>query len=153
MGFGVNQTNSQTPGIYIYYPILFPLKQGDLIDCYVDFSDKLLYWIKNRNYINNKQKLLKNIGAVPGEYLYTFYPNIYACKNKIFNKNCRFLSACIKTDKNNLPMFCKNWTQYKIPANYFYVYSNKSKNSLDSRYFGLVNIKNIKHKLKILIKY
>ena len=153
IGFGINQTNSQPPGIYIYYPIISLLKNGDLVDCYLDFSDKLLFWLKNRNYINNNKKLLKKIGAVPGDYLYTFYPNIYICKDKFFNKNCKILSKCLNKDKNNLPVFCKIWNAYKIPDNFFYLYSNRDQNSLDSRYFGLVNIKNIKHKLRILVKY
>ena len=151
IGFGINVTGSQIPGIYVYSSANGLLKKGELVDCNLDFSNPSLQWIKSRNYVSGNKKLLKNIGAIPGEWLFTAYPNIYVCAKNRLTKNCKILGGCIKKDKTGLPVFCQNWHGVRIPKNYFYLQSNRIFNSFDSRYFGLVYIKNIHHKVKIIL--
>jgi len=152
-GFGLNRTASQSPGIYIYFPINSPLKTGDLVDCDLDFSQYSLKWIKQRCYLEKNRKLLKNIGAIPGDWLFTIYSDIYVCKSSHFTKNCIILGSCMREDKNGFPLSCQVWHGKEIPNDYFYLKSNRVLNSFDSRYFGLVHIKNIHHRLKIIMDF
>lgn len=152
-GVGFNNTASQTKGLYVYYPIDFPLRRGDLVDCDLDLSQYSLEWIKQRHYLSENKKLLKNIGAIPGDWLFTVYPNIYVCEKNHFTKDCIILGSCMRKDKNGLPLFCQIWCGKKIPDHYFYLKSNRVFNSFDSRYFGLVHIKNIHHRLKMIMSF
>lgn len=151
IGFGFNRTASQLPGIYVYFPVNYPLKMGELVDCDLSFLQYSLKWIKRRVYWDENKKLLKNIGAVPGDWLFSVSSSIYRCNKPYVTKNCTFLGACMQKDKNGLPLFCQSWQGKKIPNNYFYLQSNRVVNSFDSRYFGLVPIKSIHHRVRIIL--
>ncbi len=152
-GLAINRTESQSPGIYVYFPIKNVLQQEDLVDFSLDLSIPSLKWIRSRHYINNNQQLLKNIGAIPGDWLFTKHSTIYRCSANNFSKNCVFLGSCLQHDNNGKILFCQNWNGFKIKSNYFYLKSDRVLNSLDSRYFGLVQLKNIHHKAKIILDF
>ena len=137
-GLGFNLTGSQPPGIYIYYPIDKPLQRGDLVDVWLDFPQY------------KKQKLLKNIAALPGDWLFTVSSSVYVCRRPFFTSQCVHLGHCLKKDKQGSVLLCQQWQAFEIPPDYFYLQSKRVLNSFDSRYFGLVSVKNIHHRVKML---
>lgn len=146
-GLGINFSKSEQPGIYIRWPITRPLKINDLVSFALTESQS-----KTNNYHFNRELLLiKHIGAIPGDWLFTLSNSVYACSKNNFSQTCKFLGQCLKFNSNNTPLTCQQWDKYKIPVNKYYLQSNRIKNSFDSRYFGLIDIKNIKSFIKIII--
>lgn len=152
LGFGINLSQSQVPGLYMYFPLPRMPRKGEFVDCDRNFL-RSIGWLKERDYLKDNEVLLKNIGAVPGDWLFSVYHSIYVCKKNQFTQKCKFLGKCLKKDSYGRAMFCQNWQAVKIPENYFYLQSNRISKSFDSRYFGLVNINNLHHKIKMLMKF
>jgi len=138
---GFNVTNSERKGIYK----CSPLKNEPQLNEIVGFFLPRIDWIQARKYLHSDQILIKHIGAVPGEYLFTVKNGIYACKDQFFSSHCRELGRCLPFDHKNRQLSCYAWKGYPIPKNYYYLQATHDPYSLDSRYFGLIPLSNMKY--------
>lgn len=145
-GVGINTTPSEVEGLYVYSPLPQTLQLGD----FVMFTPPAVNWIDKRDYFTSDDHLIKRIGAVPGEYLFTQNRTIFACNTDQFGAYCRTLGTCLEHDPKGRPVYCQHWHFYKIPKDEYYLMSQRVSESLDSRYFGLVSKRNIQHKVQLL---
>lgn len=145
---GINLTDSEIPGIYLCNKV----KNKDLIplNSMVSFNLPQLKWLENRHYVNPNDLLIKHIGAIPGEYLFTKNKAILACSQNKVDGKCRTLGNCLTHDSHHYSIHCQQWNGYKVPSSYYYMQSIRSPLSFDSRYFGLIHASNIKHSVALL---
>lgn len=145
-GVGVNMTNSEPMGFYSYRPIEGHIKKGE----FVAFNMPPIPWILHRHYISSNEQIIKNVGAVPGQYLMTRQDSNFVCNTRGFNIGCHFLGKCLKKDEKGRTLTCQHWEDYKIPRGHYYMVSQRVKYSLDSRYFGLVRRGAMKHQVSLI---
>ncbi len=139
---GINVTDSERLGFYRCSPLLAKPKLNEMIG----FVLPSIQWIRKRHYLHDDQLLIKHVGAVPGEYLFTQKNKIYACKNKNYSADCRMLGECLLSDHKGRSLACAKWQAYQIPENNYYLKATRDPYSLDSRYFGLIPLSNIKYR-------
>lgn len=153
VGVGVNITHSAPYGIYFYYPVYGPLKQNDL----VDFSLTAHQATLANHCIAPNEYGLKRIGGEAGMFLITKKKRIYACRwrfssMKAIVKHCRFLGICLRYDHQHHLLQCQHWVWKKITRPFVYVQSvlsdeHQHTQGCDSRYFGLIQRRQIHHRL------
>lgn len=134
---GFNTSLSAPRGLYRLTPVQDSLKRGELVGLQAPLKS-----YRQRHYIPENGFLIKHIGAIPGEYLFTEQYQQYACQTDHFDRlsdSCRFLGSCLRFDSQGRKMHCQSWFGKLIPQDYYYVMSNRVPNSFDSRYFGLVS--------------
>lgn len=146
-GIGINMTESDVKGIYLYTPIAYPIKINDKVIATI----KNQRWIYNRGYIKENQYLLKTVAATYPYHITTINKSIYVCDSSFSLKNCSKLGECLSYDKKNRPMPCMKWNNVRIPPQWYYLQSVKTPNSLDSRYLGLISEWDIKHKATLML--
>lgn len=146
---GINVTDSERPGFYQCSPINSEIQLNEI----VGFVLPAIHWVRTRDYLYPDQLLIKHIGAVPGEYLFTKENKIYACHTKNATSDCRLLGECLSSDHKNRPLTCYQWQAYQIPKNNYYLMATRDKYSLDSRYFGLIPLANIRYKASWLFNF
>jgi len=160
VGIGINLTHSAPCGIYFYYPFHSPPHRGMLVSLSLTQAQaEQVYHCIPKGYYG-----LKQIAAVPGNFLVTVAEGNYACPSTIAATHpshhqimqfCRFLGVCLKKDHRDRPLPCRHWHWEKIPPHFFYLRSvlsdrNRHKNGCDSRYFGLVQRNHLHHRLVYL---
>lgn len=151
--FGIvfTYTGSVPIGFYRIKPITELLKQGEYISfCLPDDIANIgmkQYYLKPGDCKNGSEQLIKQIIAVPGD-------NVWLMDNKIivtdFNsklKKASYFAPIQLEDKSHLPVkrFISNGN---YTATGYWVYGFASPlYSWDSRYYGEIPRKNIKHRL------
>jgi type IV secretory pathway protease TraF len=148
-GIGINMTESDVKGIYLYKPIDYPIKMKDKVMATITNQR----WVYERGYLTENQYLLKTVAATYPYHLTTINKIIYACDINFASKQCLKLGECLSFDRKNKPMPCMQWINERIPPHWYYLQSLKTPNSLDSRYLGLFSESNIKHKAELFLEW
>lgn len=146
--FGVNETDSEPEGIYFQKPIQ-RIEKDEMLSVQLPDDSFAL----KRGYIDRYMQIIKRVGAVPGEYLWTQGKTQYVCDQDQFNTSCRKLGQCLSVDSKGRPMPCQHWQGQQIPANHYYMYSNRVPNSVDSRYLGLIERSQLTHHETLLWEF
>jgi len=133
-----NTSPSEPEGLYLlkhFGSHLPKVHLGELIL----FHYRAPAWAKGR-YYHNGARFLKNIGAVPGEWLFTRGLHQEVCPTDHFSrKTCHVLGTMLTHDNKGRPLYWPHWSGYRIPAGKYYMQATYVYDSYDSRYYGLVN--------------
>jgi len=147
VGVGINLTASAPRGVYLYYPITRSLALGGYVDFALPANKRQI----SHGCIQSGEYGLKKVGALPGEWLFSRGRSIYACSKQRFNSHCRFLGRCLLQDRFGRAIHCQHWLGKQIPRNSYYLLSQRTLRSCDSRYFGLIERRSIRHRVEQLI--
>lgn len=109
-------------------------------------------WAKGRGYQGYKQRLLKVIKGLPGQWIVPAENSIFICLSDILNEQCVKAGVILKEDSKGLELQPAFTSATVIPPNFFYAYAEHP-NSYDSRYFGLVSIGNIEATMTPLVVF
>ena len=145
-GVGINLTASAPEGIYYYFP-----KKGLAVGAWVDFSLRHISWALSRGYVHKGEQIIKKIMGVPGDILLSRNHKIFL--NHRGHAHWIYLGTCLEKDSRGRSMHCQQWSQYTIPKDHYYLGSIRTPFSFDSRYFGLVHRRNIRHMLRLLYAF
>lgn len=145
-------SNSIRPGLYL--PVDGAIHRGDFIQfCLntIEFKLALQREYITRGKCNGGSDITKEVIAVPGDVV-----NVYPDKTTIqYGKHLKTYNA---------PRYIKDWTgefaprtitegSYKLNSGYW-VYGNDNQTySWDSRYYGAINLSQIKLKIKPLLTF
>lgn len=147
----INTTKSMPVGLYLKNNSF--LKQDLRIGAQVSvFGVQDPQWAKGRGYQGYKQRLLKVIKGLPGQWVVPINQVIYICLSEQFDESCVKAGEILSKDSNGLPLTTAFTIAKQIPANFFYAYAEHP-NSYDSRYFGLVPLMNIEATMKPLVVF
>jgi len=158
LGLYVNSSDSLQPGLYLRADLVnfltnnLPVKQKYQIGEIVAFcppNTKIFQQAKKRNYINagfcpgNLGIMLKQVVAINGDVI-TINQNGVWVNGKLLD-----FSKPLIIDGLNRKMQIINVENYQLKNNEILVMTNINPYSFDSRYFGVINTKQIKHKIKL----
>lgn len=133
----VNTSPSEPYGLYwvSFFPKKIPpLRLGER----VLFHYRAPRWALGR-YEATGAKFLKQIGAIPGEWLFTKGLAQWACPTDSFQlARCTKLGVIMRKDPKGRPMHWPVWKGYRIPPGEYYMQATYVPISYDSRYYGLV---------------
>lgn len=146
-GYHLITSQSEISGIYLLKPLPDKIQKNDLIVFYLPH----LSWLQERHYVRPQTELIKHVGAVPGEYLFTRGQMIYSCSTNKLNDGCHVLGECLKKDSKGRPLSCQQWNADRIPENNYYMQSIRDSKSLDSRYYGLIPLSVIRYQASLLV--
>lgn len=146
---GINNSQSEIPGIYALKPLHEKIKKHDL----VAFDSPNIPWIKKNNYLLRNSEFIKHVGAIPGEYLFTRFKTVYSCPTKKFNSSCHALGTCLTHDSQGNKIPCQQWNVDRIPENQYYMQSIRDLRSLDSRYLGLIPLSLMRYHAYLLVSF
>ncbi len=96
-------------------------------------------WAKGRYYRSGAQ-FLKEVGAMPGTWLFTKGLHQYACSSDRLDATCRSLGTMLPKDPKGRLMHWPKWHGYQIPPGEYYMQATLVPTSYDSRYYGLVSV-------------
>lgn len=109
-------------------------------------------WAKGRGYQGYKQRLLKIVKGLPGQWIVPHESSLYICDSSVFNDRCAAAGKILTEDSKGLQLKVAFNSPTEIPLNFFYAYAEHP-NSYDSRYFGLVALTNIEATMKPLVVF
>lgn len=148
----LNITDSYPLGIYKIVNTK-SYKKGDLVvfcppyNEFLQYAAQQGYFNKLQLYCdNNTPKYIKKIVAVKGDRVLVLNSGVYINKIRIDNSE---IFKKISSDE----IFNEYNKEYIIKDNEFFVLSDYNKLSYDSRYFGIINEKNILYKVEPYIIY
>lgn len=151
-GFRINTTPSEPIGLWRSYKHYSSISKGNLVEACVPPSE-IMIEAKKRGYLlsgkckGNLAPVIKKIIAISGD-------TVTISKNGVFVNGVQFSNQLSFYDSKGRilkPAFLGN---YVLKSNEVFLASNYSTKSFDSRYFGIVNKKNILHKMKpIFVTY
>ena len=142
----INLSDSLAHGVYTVTTQKSDLKKGDLIltcipELYSNFALERSYLMAGKCY-DKVAPVGKYIVATTGDLVQSTSDGIYV--NHILIKN----SKALNEDKNGNPMFIYKINR-KLTENELFVI-NEKENSFDSRYFGIINKRQVIGKLQVL---
>lgn len=140
--FVINKSASMEKGIYFLLGNKNNLKYGDNV--VIEIPDNIKKLLYERKYLEKKvDTLLKKVAAIDGDEVTVIGENLYI--------NNKFKGKIYRTDPLNrkLPQYLESG---KVPVNKILVLGI-SENSIDSRYFGLINKSSIKSKAILIYKF
>lgn len=148
----LNTSPSEPYGLYwvSFFPNRIPnLHRGEL----VLFHYRAPAWAKGR-YDPNGSRFLKEVGAIPGEWLFTKGGAQWSCPTDHFvTTGCEKLGVVLHKDPKGRLMHWPVWNGYRIPPNHYYMRSILVPISYDSRYYGLVSDSQLIGKLTPLLTF
>lgn len=95
-------------------------------------------WALGRYYATGT-RFLKQVGAVPGEWLFTRKGDQWVCLTDHFGRTCHVLGRMLLKDPKGRVMHWPRWNGYQIPKGEYYMQATYVPISYDSRYYGLVS--------------
>jgi type IV secretory pathway protease TraF len=148
----VNTSPSEPYGLYwvTFFPDHTPtLHLGEL----VLFHYRAPAWAKGR-YDPNGSRFLKQVGALPGSWLFTRGMAQWSCPSDHFTRTvCEKLGTMLRKDPKGRLMHWPVWNGYRIPDGYYYMRAVYVPTSYDSRYYGLVSDSQLIGKLTPLFTF
>ena len=140
-GIGFNPTESEPLGFYYTTPTKNKnFKIGDMVAFRLPKNN-----IAHKDEVVDQYTyLIKKIGALSGQYLFTRNKEIFVCNHGSYSNSCKSLGICLHASVHGHELACQNWQGYKLNKNQLYMSSQRVKDSYDSRYFGLINKSDVK---------
>lgn len=132
--FGIIYNKTASIPLGIYWTVTSvpadSFREGDLIVFKYVPPD----WARGR-YLPEGAKLIKRIGAIPGESLTTSIADlkVFSCKKL----SCRTIGLIKLKDKEGREVFPLKWDKFAIPSNFYYAQGD-GEDSFDSKYYDLV---------------
>jgi conjugative transfer signal peptidase TraF len=133
----LNLSNSEPWGIYRLYLFQGDLKTGELV--IMDVPAQARPYVYGRGWLPEGGRLLKNIGAIPGDQV--------MIKNDRFMINQKYIGPVFDQDSQGNPL-PKLRGSFRIKPGYFLPIATMIPNSFDGRYFGPVPLRLIVGKAK-----
>lgn len=117
-------------------------KVGDIV--VVDPPQQIKNFMITRGYLKEGNDLIKKIEGIEGD--------VYHTKNQSAYINAKYLGQIYKVDSNKRPV-PQFLGEHVIPKDYFLAIADNRPNSFDSRYFGFLELKDIKYKVHPLLTF
>jgi conjugative transfer signal peptidase TraF len=133
----LNLSNSEPLGIYLLTPFRGDPKTGELV--ILDVPAQARPYIYGRGWLPEGGRLLKNIGAVPGDQVIISNDGIVI--------NHQYIGPVFDQDSQGKPL-PKLRGSFRIKPGYFLPIATAIPNSFDGRYFGPVPLRLIVGKAK-----
>ena len=116
-----------------------PLRYGDLLT----YTYQAPAWARGRYPYETGDTFVKAVGALPGDRLYSVKNTHVRCSgettaNEPNSKNCTVIAELLTHDRKGRRLHWVTYTGDTIPMDYVYMRGTLSKNTYDSRYYGLV---------------
>jgi len=137
--FRINQTNSMPKGLY-HFNYNLDIKDGSTVLIGQDTSNPVYMTGVARGYDPYNMDLIKKVIGVEGDSVKVLNNTVYVHQK---HSDKTYKLPCLDHDNKGRKLGCTTFSGV-IPKGNYFVFGESSTSSFDSRYFGMIQQKNIK---------